>query len=82
MPLLPAFSGEVESDTDGRTMRVQLYWEYRTISRGGNSIYEILEKELGISRKECENYISFYGLRNHDKIENPKEAGKYIMETE
>lgn len=39
MPLMPAFAGEVDTN-DASIMKIQLYWEYKTISRGGNSIYE------------------------------------------
>lgn len=37
MPLLPGFEGEVHDDASA-VMRVQLYWEYHTISRSKHSL--------------------------------------------
>lgn len=42
MPLLPGFEGSID-DPNAGVMKIQLYWEYNTISRGGNSMYEKLE---------------------------------------
>ena len=39
VPLLPGFEGEID-DPNSAVMKVQLHWEYFTISRGGNSILE------------------------------------------
>jgi len=57
MPLLPAFEGSVD-DPAAAVLRVQLYWEYQTIS----SLYEQL-KQSGI--EDPTHYIAFYGLRTH-----------------
>mmetsp|Transcript_4943 Transcript_4943/g.9266 ORF Transcript_4943/g.9266 Transcript_4943/m.9266 type:complete len:1030 (+) Transcript_4943:37-3126(+) len=55
MPLLPAFEGSVD-DTNAAVLRVQLYWEYRTIS----GLYALLS-----DIPDPKEYISFYGLRTH-----------------
>lgn len=39
MPLLPGFEGEIDAD-NSNIMKIQLHWEYLTISRGGNSLLE------------------------------------------
>jgi phospholipase D1/2 len=67
MPLLPAFEGAVE-DPASAVLRVQLYWEYQTIIRGANSIINQLKECSYI--KDPFDYISFYGLRTHDKLES------------
>ncbi len=33
LPLLPAFEGDIASPNSA-VLRIQLYWEYKTISRG------------------------------------------------
>jgi len=66
-PLLPGFEGGVE-DAGSSVLRLQLYWEYQTISRNSDSIYEQLLKEENI--KNPLEYIQFYGLRNHGMLGN------------
>uniref|UniRef100_K3WPY3 Phospholipase n=1 Tax=Globisporangium ultimum (strain ATCC 200006 / CBS 805.95 / DAOM BR144) TaxID=431595 RepID=K3WPY3_GLOUD len=62
MPLLPAFPGKPD-DKDASSLRGVMYWQYRSICRGENSIYHTLFKELdGLDPFE---YIAFYGLRTH-----------------
>lgn len=39
VPLLPGFEGDLNAK-NANVMRIQLGWEYHTICRGGNSIYE------------------------------------------
>ncbi|KRW98761.1 Phox homologous domain [Pseudocohnilembus persalinus] len=63
MPLLPAFAGEIETEGAG-VMKIQLHWEYKTICRGDNSIFEQL-KNHGID--DPWQYIQVYGLRTHGK---------------
>ena len=46
-------------------MRVQLYWEYKTICRGKNSLYEKLSHIPNI-----DDYLKIYSLRNHGLIDN------------
>lgn len=62
LPLLPAFEGSVD-DSSAAVLRVELYWEYATISRGANSLLEQLKSDPNIS--DPGQYISFYGLRTH-----------------
>ncbi|XP_063969847.1 phospholipase D1-like [Lytechinus pictus] len=64
MPLLPSFEGDVGGDS-GSSIRVILHWEYRSIHKGENAILQRLYQE-GITSSE--DYISFYGLRTHDSL--------------
>lgn len=67
MPLLPAFPGKPD-DKEASSLRGVMYWQYRSICRGENSIYHTLFKELdGLDPFE---YIAFYGLRTHTVAEN------------
>ncbi|CAK57722.1 unnamed protein product (macronuclear) [Paramecium tetraurelia] len=75
LPLLPGFAGEI--DKDSAVLKVQLHWEYQTISRGGNSILETLKKDANI--QDPSEYIEFYSLRTHTKIlDVPKTEQIYI----
>ena len=67
MPLLPAFEGNVD-DPNAAVLRIQLYWEYMTISRGTASIYKQLEEDPHVQNPY--DYIKFYALRNHDVLNN------------
>ena len=58
LPLLPGFEGEVD-DASSTVMKIQLHFEYFTISRGGNSILEQLKRVV----KDPSEYIEFYSLR-------------------
>ncbi|GLD94968.1 hypothetical protein PINS_up003593 [Pythium insidiosum] len=60
MPLLPAFPGKVD-DKDSSSLRGVMYWQYRTICRGKDSIYQTLFNELD----DPFEYLAFYGLRTH-----------------
>ncbi|KAK9728794.1 hypothetical protein K7432_000759 [Basidiobolus ranarum] len=75
MPLLPAFESEINA-ADANTIRLVMDWQYRTISRGGSSIFEKLS-EANINPSD---YISFYGLRNYDMIRNPYSDGNAMNE--
>lgn len=63
IPLLPGFAGEVNGGSSG-VLRIQLHWEYQTISRGPNSIYAQLSACPYINKPS--DYIRFYSLRNHE----------------
>ena len=64
VPLLPGFEGDVETAS---VLKVQLHYQYQTICRGGQSIYEVLTKDPYIKDK-ASDYIQFYGLRTHGKF--------------
>nr|XP_027114761.1 phospholipase D zeta 1-like isoform X1 [Coffea arabica] len=64
IPLLPGFQGGLD-DGGAATVRAIIHWQYRTISRPKNSILDNLYSLLG---DETDNYLSFYGLRNHGKL--------------
>ncbi|CCI42086.1 unnamed protein product [Albugo candida] len=60
MPLLPAFPGQPQ-EKEAYSLRGVMHWQYRSISRGKNSIYHILSQELD----DPFEYITFYGLRKY-----------------
>ncbi|KAF7725701.1 Phospholipase D1 [Apophysomyces ossiformis] len=64
IPLVPAFQGDLAS-SDSSSARAVMHFQYISISRGGNSIFEKL-KEAGID--DPSEYIGFYSLRKWDKI--------------
>lgn len=63
LPLLPGFEGDVRTSP---VLRIQMYWQYMTISRGQNSLTRMLEKwEIDPNK-----YIHFIGMRNHDFMDS------------
>jgi phospholipase D1/2 len=64
IPELPGFAGDVKNETSIKTIMAA---QYRTINRGGNSIYE----EIRRAGFEPTNYIRFYHLRVYDRINAP-----------
>ncbi|XP_022901663.2 phospholipase D1 isoform X1 [Onthophagus taurus] len=66
LPLLPGFEGEVGGPS-GNSIRAITQWNYSTISRGKDSLLSRLT-EAGI--EDPSKYITFYGLRNHSKLNN------------
>ena len=74
MPLLPAFEGSID-DPAAKVLRVQLHWEYSTISRSPDSIYSSL-RQAGIESPE--KYIAFYGLRTHALLDRPVTEIVYV----
>ena len=73
LPLLPAFEGNV-ADSKAAVLRVQVYWQFMTISRGGDSIYEQL-RQKGIHPEE---YIQFFSLRTHARMMNGQPATEIV----
>lgn len=65
IPLLPGFAGEIW-ESKASVLKVQLFWEYATISRGGTSIFETLAKDENID--DPSKYIAFFSLRQHAKL--------------
>lgn len=63
IPSVPAFAGDLRDDSALGT-RAIMEFQYNSISRGGNSIMEMIQKE-GINPLD---YIRFYNLRNYDRI--------------
>ncbi|KAH9971878.1 hypothetical protein BGW80DRAFT_1318971 [Lactifluus volemus] len=64
IPELPGFAGDVKSETSLKTIMAA---QYRTINRGGSSIYEEIRK----AGFEPTDYIRFYHLRVFDRINAP-----------
>ena len=65
IPLLPAMDGPVKGGPLSSIAGV-MYWQFRSICRGGNSLMEKLI-EHGVNPHE---YIKFVGLRTYDKLKN------------
>ncbi|KAJ5690612.1 Phospholipase D/Transphosphatidylase [Penicillium macrosclerotiorum] len=65
MPSVPCFAGDLRDDETLGT-RAIMEFQYNSINRGGNSIYELIAKE-GFNPMD---YIRFYNLRNYDRIKN------------
>lgn len=64
IPAVPAFAGDLKSDGALGT-RAIMEFQYFSISRGGHSIIEKLQQG-GIS--DPSRFISFYNLRNYDRL--------------
>ncbi|CAN8102587.1 unnamed protein product [Discula destructiva] len=64
IPAVPAFAGDLKSDGALGT-RAIMEFQYNSINRGGHSIIEKLQ-EGGI--EDPSQYISFYNLRNYDRL--------------
>ncbi|KAF8305767.1 phospholipase D/nuclease [Clavulina sp. PMI_390] len=63
MPEVPAFAGSVQSGSISNILAAQ----YRTMNRGGASIYETIA-QAGYNPMD---YIRFYHLRTYDRINGP-----------
>ncbi|KAF9027624.1 phospholipase D/nuclease [Hymenopellis radicata] len=72
IPEVPGFAGNVK---DEGSIKYIMAGQYRTINRGGDSIYECLRRE-GI---EPMDYIRIYHLRAYDRINAP---ASYIQRME
>ncbi|KAF7797283.1 hypothetical protein EIP86_008478 [Pleurotus ostreatoroseus] len=64
MPEVPAFAGNIK---DASSVKTILAAQYRTMNRGGHSIYEEIRK----AGYEPSDYIRFYHLRTYDRINAP-----------
>ena len=62
LPLLPGFEGEIDG-SNSSVLKIQMNFQYRTISRGGTSLLEQLRADPNI--ENLSDYIQFIGLRNH-----------------
>ncbi|KDR66935.1 hypothetical protein GALMADRAFT_258822 [Galerina marginata CBS 339.88] len=65
IPEVPGFSGDVKTEGSIKTI---LAAQYRTINRGGSSIYEEVRK-AGFDPMD---YLRFYHLRSYDRLNAPK----------
>lgn len=65
IPSVPCFAGDLRDDETLGT-RAIMEFQYNSISRGGNSIMELIAKE-GFNPMD---YIRFYNLRSYDRINN------------
>ncbi|PVG02411.1 phospholipase D/nuclease [Serendipita vermifera] len=64
LPEVPGFAGDISQGSDLKTI---LAATWRTINRGGHSIYE----EIRAAGYEPKDYIRFYHLRSYDRINAP-----------
>ncbi|EIN06494.1 phospholipase D/nuclease [Punctularia strigosozonata HHB-11173 SS5] len=67
IPEVPGFAGDVKNES---SVQIIMAGQYRTINRGGNSIYEEIRK----AGFEPMDYIRFYHLRAFDRIHGPYES--------
>ncbi|KAI0628314.1 phospholipase D/nuclease [Trametes polyzona] len=73
IPEVPGFAGQVKDETSVKTIMAA---QYRTMNRGGHSIYEEVRK----AGFEPTDYIRFYHLRAYDRINAP--WGSFIHQIE
>lgn len=64
IPEVPGFAGDIKSDN---SLKVIMAAQYRTMNRGGSSIYEEIRK----AGYDPTDYIRFYHLRSYDRINAP-----------
>lgn len=64
LPLLPGFEGDI-TKSPPITLKLILDWQYQTISQGKNSLIQRLKKIT----PEPQNYLEFFGLRQHGILE-------------
>lgn len=62
LPLLPSFAGEIDQ-RDATVMRLTLHYEHSTIIKSVTSMISQLQAKVGL----WQNYIQFFGLRNHGR---------------
>ncbi|KAF9259463.1 phospholipase D/nuclease [Marasmius fiardii PR-910] len=72
IPEVPGFAGNIK---DEASVKIIMAGQYRTMNRGGSSIYEEVRK----AGYEPMDYIRFYHLRAYDRINAPK---SYIQKLE
>lgn len=63
IPLLPAFEGEVGTSS-GTAIQQIMHYNYSTIVKG----YDSLLAKLSLEIDDPSQYIGFYSLRNHTKL--------------
>ncbi|KAI0086021.1 phospholipase D/nuclease [Irpex rosettiformis] len=67
IPEVPGFAGNIRNESSVKTIMAA---QYRTMNRGGNSIYEEIRK----AGYEPMDYIRFYHLRAYDRINAPYQS--------
>ncbi|KAI1877539.1 hypothetical protein JX265_003547 [Neoarthrinium moseri] len=72
MPAVPAFAGDLHADGALGT-RAIMEFQYNSINRGGHSIMEALRQQ-GV--EDPRRYITFYNLRNYDRINTSETMGR------
>ncbi|KAF9473130.1 phospholipase D/nuclease [Pholiota conissans] len=65
IPEVPGFAGDIKTEGSIKTIMAA---QYRTINRGGSSIYEEVRK----AGYEPMDFIRFYHLRSYDRINAPQ----------
>jgi phospholipase D1/2 len=66
MPLLPGFEGDISDRANG-PLRYQVNNQFLSINRGENSL---LHKLKDLENFNIDDYIFFFGLRNHGILES------------
>ncbi|KAF7980984.1 hypothetical protein HWV62_35794 [Athelia sp. TMB] len=67
IPEVPGFSGDIKTEGGIKTIMAA---QYRTINRGGHSIYEVIRR----AGYEPLDFIRFYHLRSYDRINAPYDS--------
>ncbi|KAF8523531.1 phospholipase D [Hysterangium stoloniferum] len=73
IPEVPGFAGDMSTDKSIKTI---LAAQWRSINRGGHSIYEEVKK----AGYDASEYIRFYHLRSYDRINAPYPSLISMME--
>lgn len=76
IPCIPGFAGNLDSPPDSSGTLAIMEWTYKSICRGENSIFHYVEK-AGFNPRD---YITFYNLRNFDRINNDHDTLNRIEE--
>ncbi|KAG0151027.1 hypothetical protein CROQUDRAFT_713026 [Cronartium quercuum f. sp. fusiforme G11] len=66
IPCIPGFAGDLDNPSASAGTLAIMQWTYKSICRGQDSIYYYV-KQAGF---DANDYISFYNLRNFDRINN------------
>lgn len=75
IPCIPGFAGNLNNPSESSGTLAIMDWTYKSICRGENSIFNYVQK-AGFDARE---YISFYNLRNFDRINNDPATLKDIQ---
>ncbi|TBU21722.1 phospholipase D/nuclease [Dichomitus squalens] len=73
IPEVPGFAGQIKDES---SVKIIMAAQYRTMNRGGHSIYEEVRK----AGYEPSDYIRFYHLRAYDRINAPWDSYVHRIE--
>lgn len=77
IPIAPGFEGDfTQADRKSMPLRSVTQYQYRSISRGKNSVFEQLKK----ANIPIDQYIGFYSLRNWGKVKRPSFSPNILLD--